>query len=35
VKTGRVSLRYAGHDLELQAGQSWPESILPALDPRD
>jgi ferric-dicitrate binding protein FerR (iron transport regulator) len=27
VRTGRVSVRYAGHDLELQAGQSWPAPI--------
>jgi RNA polymerase sigma-70 factor, ECF subfamily len=30
VRTGRVSVRYAGHDLELMAGQSWPTPIPPA-----
>lgn len=30
VKTGRVLVRYAGHELELVAGQSWPAPIPPA-----
>lgn len=27
VRSGSVSVRYAGHDLELRAGQSWPSPI--------
>jgi hypothetical protein len=30
VRTGRVSVRYAGHQLELLAGQSWPAPLPPA-----
>jgi DNA-directed RNA polymerase specialized sigma24 family protein len=34
VRTGQVLVRYAGHDLELQAGQSWPAPIS-TLDPEE